>query len=548
MPQAHDDQPADADRPPAIAAQDAIDSGQRVEKPAADPLASRVGAPWAPSKSAARLRTVAMLLLAVGVTSWALSNLVRGTLRDEFREFGQWGPQVAVWIASFAMYFIAGRRQLSPTFIVRAGLVYEVVISYCIVFSSSVDGYRGAVAADLVFDRVGLSWVIPWTLFFTVLVQARTRETMVALLLSSMAPAIGYLVEMTAERAPVLSPGMFFVLFLLPYAIGFWMTYVAMRIVHELGLDVRRAQELGSYRLVSPLGRGGMGEVWRATHHTLARPAAIKIIRPDALDSDPGLAHLAAVRFEREAQAIASLQSRHTVQLYDFGVTESGTLYYVMELLDGMDLEEIIRRDGPMPAARAVHVLLQACASLAEAHWRGVIHRDVKPANIYLCRDAFECDVVKILDFGLAKRITPAPTPGSATDTRSDVVTGTPAYLAPEAITGESPVDGRADLYSLGCVAYWLLTGQLLFPADTAMGVLAAHLERTPPPPSRAAPYPVPPALDAVVLRCLAKHPGERPESASQLADMLRAVALPEPWTCDHAVQWWQQVAPESVS
>jgi serine/threonine protein kinase len=317
------------------------------------------------------------------------------------------------------------------------------------------------------------------------------------------------------------------------------MTYAAARIVHQLGLDVQRARELGSYRLETRLGQGGMGEVWRAAHHTLARPAAIKIIRPDALDSEPAQARLAAVRFEREAQAIASLQSRHTVQLYDFGVTQDGTLYYVMELLDGMDLEAVVRRDGPMPAARVVHLLLQACDSLSEAHRKGVIHRDVKPANIYLCREAFECDVVKILDFGLAKRIVPVAAPGSASETRSDVIAGTPAYLAPETISGTHVIDGRADLYALGCVAHWMLTGRLVFQADSAMGMLAAHLERTPAPPGASAAVAVPPALDALILECLAKSPDDRPASAEALASRLRAVPLDAPWRAQDATRWW---------
>jgi serine/threonine-protein kinase len=321
------------------------------------------------------------------------------------------------------------------------------------------------------------------------------------------------------------------------------MTYIAALVVHELGQDVQRARELGSYRLESRLGQGGMGEVWRASHHTLARPAAIKIIRADALDSEPELARQAAVRFEREAQAIASLQSRHTVQLYDFGTTQAGTLYYVMELLDGMDLEEIVRRDGPMPAARVVHILVQACASLSEAHRRGVIHRDVKPANMYLCREAFECDVVKILDFGLAKRIVSDAASGSSRDTRADVIMGTPAYLAPEAIHADAALDGRADIYALGCVAYWLLTGHLVFESESAMGMLAAHLERAPAAPGASAAFAVPHALDEVILRCLAKRPEDRPATADALAAELQAVRPDVPWTPNDAAQWWERRA-----
>lgn len=494
-------------------------------------------------RSVRRLQLVSLVLLVVSLTLWLVSNLVRRNLRAELGDPWQWAPPAVTVVASLLIYLITRRPDLSPARIIRAGLAYEVAISLAITFGSSYGAYWGIPAAEMELDRIGMSWVIPWTLFFTVLVQAPVREAVLALIASSTAPAIGFVVELSMDRAPVVPPGDFFVLFVLPYLVGATMTYIAALVVHELGQDVRRARELGSYRLESKLGQGGMGEVWRATHHTLARPAAIKIIRADALDSEPALARLAAVRFEREAQAIASLQSRHTVQLYDFGMTQTGTLYYVMELLDGMDLEEIVRRDGPMPAARVVHVLLQACASLSEAHRRGVIHRDVKPANIYLCREAFECDVVKILDFGLAKRIVSDAAPGSDRDTRADVIMGTPAYLAPEAIHTEAALDGRADIYALGCVAYWLLVGRLVFESESAMGMLAAHLERTPPSPSASAPFAVPAALDRLVEHCLAKRPEDRPATAEALAQELLAVRADLPWTPQDAARCWDGYA-----
>lgn len=494
-------------------------------------------------RSVRRLQLVSLVLLVVSLTMWFVSNLVRGNLTAELGNPWQWAPPVVTVVASLLIFLVARQPDLSPAKIIRAGLFYEVVISFAITFGSSYAAYWGIPSGEMELDRIGMSWVIPWTLFFTVLVQAPVREAVLALAASATAPATGYLVEVFFGRAPVVEPASFFVLFVLPYALGASMTYIAALVVHELGQDVQRARELGSYRLESRLGQGGMGEVWRASHHTLARPAAIKIIRADALDSDPALAQQAAVRFEREAQAIASLQSRHTVQLYDFGMTQAGTLYYVMELLDGMDLEEIVHRDGPMPAARVVHILLQTCASLSEAHRRGVIHRDVKPANIYLCREAFECDVVKILDFGLAKRIVSDTAPGSGRDTRADVIMGTPAYLAPEAIHADTALDGRADIYALGCVAYWLLTGRLVFESESAMGMLAAHLERTPTPPGVSAPFPVPPALDQLILRCLAKRPEDRPPTAEMLAFELSTVRAELPWTANDAAQWWERRA-----
>jgi eukaryotic-like serine/threonine-protein kinase len=301
------------------------------------------------------------------------------------------------------------------------------------------------------------------------------------------------------------------------------------------GFEVRRADELGSYRLEALLGRGGMGEVWRASHRVLARPAAVKLIRPDSLGDD---ASSVGVRFEREAQAIASLQSPNTVALYDFGSTQDGMLFYVMELLDGVDLEELVRQYGPLPAGRVTHLIRQACASLAEAHVRGIIHRDIKPANIYLCRHALEHDVVKILDFGLVRRLASNGSASGAVATNRDLVAGTPAYLAPESIM-EGVVDGRADLYALGCVAFWLLTGRVVFETPTATATLVAHARDAPPRPSSLAPFPLPAALDQLVLDCLAKDPAARPQSAEVLADRLATIHFPRPWTPVAAAQWW---------
>jgi serine/threonine-protein kinase len=267
----------------------------------------------------------------------------------------------------------------------------------------------------------------------------------------------------------------------------------------------------------------------------LARPAAIKLIRPESLDDDPGSAR---ARFEREAQAIASLQSPNTVALYDFGSTEEGTLFYVMELLDGVDLEVLVQQHGPLPAERVAYILRQACGSLAEAHARAIIHRDIKPANIYLCRRALDHDVVKILDFGLVRRVVSDTAGAWATVTRADLIAGTPAYLAPE-ITMGGVVDGRADLYALGCVAFWLLTGRLVFQTDTVTAMLVAHAQAPPPRPSCFAPLPVPEALDQLVLDCLQKNPAERPPSADAITERLSALHFAHPWTPAAAAQWW---------
>jgi len=235
--------------------------------------------------------------------------------------------------------------------------------------------------------------------------------------------------------------------------------------VYGLGQSLYRARELGSYRLAERIGEGGMGEVWRAEHTLLARPSAIKLIRPEALGgSGTSTADKAVARFRREAQVTASLRSPHTVELYDFGTARDGTFYYVMELLEGLDLGSLVERHGPLPAERVVHILQQACDSLAEAHDRGLIHRDVKPANIHLCRLGRQFDYVKVLDFGIVKL---SKRDQGTRLTMEGVITGTPSFMAPEVILGDGDIDHRADLYALGCVAYWLLVGVPVF-EDTA--------------------------------------------------------------------------------
>src|SRR5213080_3694204 len=304
------------------------------------------------------------------------------------------------------------------------------------------------------------------------------------------------------------------------------------------------AREFGSYRLVAPLGRGGMGEVWRAEHQLLARPAAIKLIRPEMLGAADAEGRRATLRrFEREAQATAQLRSPHTIQLYDFGVTEEGTFYYVMELLEGYDLETVVQRFGPLPCARAVQLLVQVCHSLAEAHERGLIHRDIKPANIYLCRYGRATDFVKVLDFGLVKSWR-QPDPTEVGATKGGVITGTPSCMAPEQIAGDRPLDARTDIYGVGCVAYWLLTGQQVFEGTSAMRVMTHHLETPPTAPSARSDRPIPPGLDAVVLTCLEKDPDHRPQTTDVLAERLVSCGAGQPWSAKHAHAWWGEHAP----
>jgi serine/threonine-protein kinase len=329
-----------------------------------------------------------------------------------------------------------------------------------------------------------------------------------------------------------------------PYLMAF-VTYAISRRIYRMESEAQKARDLGSYNLVSLLGSGGMGEVWRARHRMLARDAAIKLIRNDLMAGQPGhQSEVTRTRFKREAQAIASLQSPHTVYLFDFGISQDGSFYYVMELLDGMSLQMLVEKFGPQPASRVVHILRQVCESLEEAHRRGLIHRDIKPSNIFACSVGIECDFIKVLDFGLVKNVSPHDT-GHLTVT--GVSAGTPAYMAPEVAMGEEAIDGRVDIYGLGCVAYFLLTGSPVFEEKTPTATALAHVQKTPVPPSQRSEMHIAARLEEIILRCLAKKPEDRPSSAQELSDLLADCGVPE-WTREDASEWWQTYLPASCA
>jgi DNA-binding NtrC family response regulator len=306
---------------------------------------------------------------------------------------------------------------------------------------------------------------------------------------------------------------------------------------------------VGSYRLISRLGSGGMGEVWLARHRLLARPAAVKLIRQEV---PHGVAREQLVhRFQREAQVTATLRSPHTVQLYDFGVNDTGGFYYVMELLQGLDLHQIVHLFGPQLAERVVMLLRQTCRSLAEAHEHGLVHRDIKPANLFVSRLGTQYDYLKVLDFGIVKGQAAQGTYGAAGSTlvsAPNLLQGTPAFMSPEVIFEDRLVDGRSDLYSLACAAYWALTGQAVFQASTPAQMLLHHAQTPPMPPSELSELPIPRDLDLLLMQCLEKDPTRRPSSALALESELARIPFKEPWTDDRARAWWMAHAPDVVA
>ncbi|MEM6787393.1 MAG: protein kinase [Myxococcota bacterium] len=296
---------------------------------------------------------------------------------------------------------------------------------------------------------------------------------------------------------------------------------------------LRSGDEVGGYHLVEKIGEGGMGEVWRGTHALLARPAAVKLIRPRPRLDAAGRRALRE-RFEREARVTASLRSPHTVELYDFGGTPDGRFYYVMEYLDGLDLHHALHRWGPMPAGRVLHLWRQACASLTEAHEAGLFHRDITAANLFVCRLGGVYDFLKVLDFGVV-RDQRAPTD----EAPQTWVPGTPVTMAPETIDGREDADHRADLYALGCVAYWMLTHRYPFEGKTSEAIWRQHRNALALPPSAHVPG-VPRALDRLVTWCLEKRPEDRPHCARTLGRRVTALSLEHPWREDEAeAAWW---------
>ena len=476
----------------------------------------------------------------VGCGLWTLGSAL-GHLAERSLSHGDsnWlrleGPDAIAALSvlvSLVVFFYARSTDREPTSILNLGLAYMVFTALALGLT-----FHWAPMSASQSISPTISWIGAVVLMFAAMVPNTPAKTFLAGVVSvSMSP-----IAMWIARARGLwnfeSP---FDALLMHYPdyLLLGVAVVISHVVTGLGREVAKARAMGSYQLGELLGRGGMGEVYHARHRMLARPAAIKLIRPEVIGgNDPAAAELAAARFRREAETAASLRSPHTVELYDFGVTDDQTLYFVMELLEGLTLESLVRRHGALPAGRVVHILRQVCASLEEAHVRGLVHRDIKPANIHVGRLGLVYDFVKVLDFGLVKPIAGGSIEHSLA-TQGGLVIGTPGYMAPE-MAFSATVDGRADLYSLGCVAYYLLTGRHVFEGDTAMQVFAQHLQGVPTPPSQRGPYAVPPALEQIVLSCLAKTPEDRPQSAANLDRQLAAIDV-EPWTDTHARQWWE--------
>ena len=467
--------------------------------------------------------------------------VVRELPRDAVRAVTIQGVFLGAALMSAGVWWAAKSPRISAARIHTVGLVYEVIICF---ISSTATYWQYYQDTGLI---TMLTWVPAIVIMFPLIMPGPPRRMLAAAITSAGMGPFGLLVlQLTGKvdvgdgsgYVPAAAGSIFAVVF----------AYMGARVIYGLGREVAAARALGSYQLEEKLGEGGMGEVWRATHRLLARPAAIKLIRPSLAGSaTTGVSEEARQRFEREAKVIASLRSPHTVNLFDFGVSNDGAFYYAMELLDGLDADSLIRRFGPVPAERAVYLLRQVCHSLTEAESRGLIHRDIKPSNIFVCRYGEDYDFVKVLDFGIVKTRHDATGLGQAL-TRETVIHGTPAFMAPEQALGGDQLDGRADIYAVGCVAYWLLTGHLVFTADTPSALLLQHIQTPAPAPSIRTELPIPATLDRIVLSCLAKSPDDRPQSARELSRLLDEVDGVGAWTEERCREWWGRHHPMAAA
>jgi serine/threonine-protein kinase len=439
----------------------------------------------------------------------------------------------AVVLAASLLVFMACRRELVraqwfPAF----ALGYEVAVGW--VIGTGIMGWEEA--APGAHLALGVPAAALWVVFFANVVPLRPREH-VAGAFVAMAGVPIYLVLQGAlgSGLSLESGGGILAQYAVDWVIAVGLVYVSARRAYGLSRELSAARRAGAYHLTQPLGRGGMGEVWKAEHELMARPAAIKLIRSDVGPEAGDRWELYVARFQREVAVTANLHSPHTIGVYDYGVTADGRLYYAMEFLDGAALEELVREFGPMDVGRVLHVLREACHSLGEAHDAGLIHRDIKPGNIFLCEYGRDFDFTKVLDFGLVKELW-----SDAELTRVGKFAGSVAWAAPE--TTNKKIDRvvpASDIYSLGCVAYYLLTGALVFQAKDALDMLIAHQAEEPVPPSERSGRDIPPDVDQLVLDCLVKDPNERIPSADALAARVEQLQAMYPWTADEAREWW---------
>ena len=433
------------------------------------------------------------------------------------------GALAELGVMAFLWRGLLVRRTLSVQALYQLDLVYALCIGISFGLSAALsEELRPAAYASLVYGS--------FTVFTRALVvpsSGRRTAIMSTILWIPMVAAAIWLGATSQQEIP----GPAFVLGCLVFgAVAIVLATTGSRIIYGLRRQVSEAMQLGQYTLDRKIGEGGNGAVYRARHALLRRPTAVKLLLPDKVGAEN------LDRFEREVQHMSQLTHPNTVAVFDYGRSPDGVLYYAMEYLAGVDLENLVQRHGRQPSSRVIDILVQVCGALQEAHEAGIIHRDIKPANIILCERGGVADVAKVVDFGLVKEIT------RDTSTSAQIILGTPAYVAPEAVTDPASIGPAADLYALGCVGYFLLTGRRVFEGKTAIELCIQHVTATPLRPTEAAPIHLPPELEELILRCLAKDPATRYASAFALAEALEAIPRAGDWDRAEARRWWREL------
>jgi serine/threonine-protein kinase len=474
-----------------------------------------------------RLALFAKVIFSFGLFYVLMAVILTVTGKERFFSPGRESHLLAVVIAG-TIWLVARRRQsLGPSALKLLDGGGTLALNVCMV----VMGHRYAQQNPWA-DMAGLLSVFHVVLARAVIVPSSARRTLLITALSFTAVLLSQLFTPLRPGIPagvdvsllrILGP-------LFTGGTGTALATVASAVIYGLHREVNEARQLGQYTLEERIGAGGMGEVYRARHAMLRRPTAIKLLTGEGSER-------ALRRFEKEVQLTARLTHPNTISIFDYGRTPDGVFYYAMELLDGVTLEELVERYGSQSPARVIHTLVQVCAALREAHGAGLIHRDIKPANVFVCRHGGLPDVVKVLDFGLVKEVENL---GDVQESNVNLLIGTPLYMSPEGIAAPGKVTEQSDLYALGAVGYFLLTGTPVFSGDTIVEVCSHHLHTPPEPPSRRVSTPIPGDLERIVLDCLAKSPGDRPANAHEMARRLSACAVAHPWTEEDAEAWWR--------
>jgi serine/threonine-protein kinase len=483
-----------------------------------------------------RRRLAAVSLLLAGVfavlTLWTLSTAAKGIPAIWLMLLARFALAATVLALTLSRVGEADRRVLALEILLFGGMTGLIVAAQFIVNLELIrrDDLPGMIA----FVKNGEIQLILLMLLFGTFIPHRPKTVAWAVLAMALAPPLGFAIlseqpeaASFAERFRAAEQTGSNVLFLL---IGAGIAVYSSAVLNNLRAQLHEARKFGQYQLVRQIGEGGMGEVYLAEHSLLKRPCAMKLIKAESVN-DP----LLLARFEREVQSSARLAHHNTIEIYDYGHTDDGTFYYVMEYLQGVNLADLVRDEGALPPGRVIHLFRQVCAGLAEAHGLGLVHRDLKPANIFVARIGGESDVAKVLDFGLVKLTKDA---GAVALTSDLTISGTPLYMSPEQALADKALDARSDVYALGAVIYHALTGRPPFLADSPVALMLAHArdEVVPPTQVRAD---VPKDLEALVLRCLAKKPEDRYQTVKELGRALASCNAAADWGPEEADAWW---------